>query len=97
MAPRSCQSAAASYLGHVAGRAKASAAGLYTTFYYAGGTLGAAVPALAWAAGGWPACVALIVGVLLVGSALALAFWRPVDHAPVASPTAGDLALASES
>ena len=36
-----CQSAAASYLGHVAGNARSSAAGLYTTFYYIGGTAGA--------------------------------------------------------
>jgi predicted MFS family arabinose efflux permease len=91
-----CQSAAASYLGHIAGSAKASAAGLYTTFYYAGGTLGAAVPAVAWNLGGWPACVLLIVGVLGVGAMLALAFWHRVDH-PARHPNAGDLALASES
>jgi predicted MFS family arabinose efflux permease len=71
-----CQSAAASYLGHVAGKAKASAAGLYTTFYYAGGTLGAALPAAAWGMGGWAACVGMIVAVLGVGAALAVAFWR---------------------
>jgi predicted MFS family arabinose efflux permease len=78
-----CQSAAASYLGHVAGNAKASAAGLYTTFYYLGGTLGAAVPAAAWSAGGWPACVAVIVGVLVVGAVLALACWRSTAHLPL--------------
>jgi predicted MFS family arabinose efflux permease len=75
-----CQSAAASYLGHVAGKGKASAAGLYTTFYYAGGTLGAAVPAAAWAAGGWPACVALICASLLVAITVAAIFWHPVHH-----------------
>jgi predicted MFS family arabinose efflux permease len=91
-----CQSAAASYLGHMAGHAKASAAGLYTTFYYAGGTLGAAIPAFAWAAGGWTACVELIVAVLIVGSGLALAFWQSV-HTPARHPNAGDLVLATES
>ena len=92
-----CQSAAASYLGHIAGRAKASAAGLYTTFYYAGGTLGAAIPALTWQNGGWPACVGLIVAVLAVGSVLAMRFWRPVDPSRRPAPSAGDLALAVES
>jgi predicted MFS family arabinose efflux permease len=91
-----CQSAAASYLGHIAGSAKASAAGLYTTFYYAGGTLGAAAPALAWKLGGWPACVLLIVVILGLGAILALTFWHRIDH-PANHPNAGDLALASES
>lgn len=85
-----CQSAAASYLGHAAGRARSSAAGLYTTFYYAGGTAGAAVPALAWSAGGWPACVGMAVGVLLVVVALAATFWRPVAPTPGAVPV-GDV------
>jgi len=60
----------------VAGEAKASAAGLYTTFYYLGGTLGAALPAASWSAGGWPGCVMLIVAVLLLGTGLAACFWR---------------------
>ncbi|HYE18158.1 MAG TPA: MFS transporter [Tepidisphaeraceae bacterium] len=71
-----CQSAAASYLGLIAGRGRASAAGLYTTFYYLGGTLGAAAPALVWSRGGWPACVALIAAVLAAGCACALLGWR---------------------
>jgi MFS family permease len=91
-----CQSAAASYLGHIAGHAKASAAGLYTTFYYAGGTLGAAVPSIAWTLGGWPACVLLIVTVLGLGALLALTAWHTVHH-PARHPNAGDLALATES
>jgi YNFM family putative membrane transporter len=94
-----CQAATASYLGEVAGNAKASAAGLYTTFYYLGGTLGAAVPALAWSTGGWPACVALIIATLLIASALALLCWRPVPHAQSSrrqTLTAGDLAVAAE-
>ena len=71
-----CQSAAASYLGHVAGNARSSAAGLYTTFYYIGGTAGASVPAFAWHLGAWPACVALIVGVLVLDAGIALVTWR---------------------
>jgi predicted MFS family arabinose efflux permease len=71
------QSAAASYLGRVAGRSRSTAAGLYTTFYYAGGTAGAAVPALAWSAGGGTACGMMTIGVLLGVAGLAFAFWKP--------------------
>jgi YNFM family putative membrane transporter len=73
-----CQAAASSYLGQIAGNAKASAAGLYTTFYYTGGTLGAAVPALAWSAGGWPACVMMIVVVLALSALIAARSWHAV-------------------
>jgi predicted MFS family arabinose efflux permease len=73
-----CQSAAASYLGHIAGKSRASAAGLYSTFYYLGGTAGAAIPAIAWSHGGWPACVLLMVLVLAAVVILAFTFWRPV-------------------
>jgi predicted MFS family arabinose efflux permease len=75
-----CQSAAASYLGHVAGNARSSAAGLYTTFYYIGGTAGAALPAFAWHLGEWPACVTLIVSVLLLDAAIALLCWKAGDE-----------------
>ncbi|HYG97905.1 MAG TPA: MFS transporter [Terriglobales bacterium] len=60
------QSAATVQTGRVAGRARSSAAGLYVTFYYIGGSLGATVPAWFWQWGGWPACVALLTGVSLV-------------------------------
>jgi len=58
--------------GLVAGRARSSAAGLYVTFYYIGGSLGAIVTGWTWQAGGWPVCVFLLMGV--AGLALALAF-----------------------
>lgn len=70
------QSAATSHLGEAAGKARSSAAGLYTTFYYIGGTAGAAVPAYAWNLGGWPACVVLITCVLLLDAGIALASWK---------------------
>jgi predicted MFS family arabinose efflux permease len=72
-----CQSAATSYVGGTAGRARSSAVGLYVACYYAGGTVGALAPALAWHAAGWPGCVACIVGVQLATAAIALRFWRP--------------------
>jgi predicted MFS family arabinose efflux permease len=66
-----CQSAATSYVGLVAGANRSSAAGLYLTFYYAGGALGAVLPGLAWAQGGWTACVgvAILVQAIMAGIA----------------------------
>ena len=56
----------------------ASAVGLYSMFYYAGGSLGSALPGWFWSRGGWPACVALIVGVQAIAIAVALRRWKPV-------------------
>jgi predicted MFS family arabinose efflux permease len=71
-----CQSAAHSYVGAVSGEARSSAAGLYVSFYYMGGTVGGLVPALAWQRGGWSACVTFIIAVQLIAIAIALVFWR---------------------
>ena len=54
--------------GVVAGKARSSAAGLYVTFYYIGGSLGATITGWTWTAGGWPPCVFLMVG--MAGMAL---------------------------
>jgi MFS transporter, YNFM family, putative membrane transport protein len=70
------QSAASSYVGQAAGEAKASAVGLYVTSYYCGGTVGAVLPGLLWAHGGWPACVALVVAVQMLTAAIALVWWK---------------------
>jgi MFS transporter, YNFM family, putative membrane transport protein len=69
------QTAATSYIGVAAERNKALAVGLYVTFYYAGGSLGAALPGYLWPIGGWPACVALLVLVQLATIGIVLAWW----------------------
>jgi len=74
-------SAGASYVGMVAREARAAAVGLYTTFYYTGGSFGSAAPGVIWSRGGWPACVALIACVQVLTIVLALAFWRPARSA----------------
>jgi predicted MFS family arabinose efflux permease len=58
--------------GEVAGRARSSAAGLYVTFYYIGGSLGAIVTGWAWAANAWRGCVLLLLCVATL--ALGLGF-----------------------
>ena len=42
----------------------------------AGGSTGAALPGLFWSRGGWPACVALVIGVQIVTTTIALVAWR---------------------
>jgi YNFM family putative membrane transporter len=71
-----CQSANASYMGLVAGKACASAAGLYATFYYLGGAAGAFLPGLFWRLGGWQATVALLVAVVLMTAGIASVCWK---------------------
>ena len=70
------QATTSSYIGAVTPSDRALAVGLYSTFYYAGGSVGGALPSLLWNAGGWSACVALIVAVQMTGVAIALTFWR---------------------
>ena len=74
-------SAGSSYVGSAASESRASAVGLYVTFYYLGGSGGSAIPGLAWNHGGWPACVAFIVAVQLLTISLALVFWKPLPRA----------------
>jgi YNFM family putative membrane transporter len=81
------QAAASSYLGHVAGKARSAAAGLYSTFYYGGGTLGAMLPAAVWRIGGWNACVTLVTCSLAIVGVIVFIWWRPVA-AEIVEPVA---------
>ncbi len=56
--------------------ARVTAAGLYLTCYYLGGTAAGVVPGLFWALGKWPACVIFIVVMQAIALAVALAGWR---------------------
>jgi MFS transporter, YNFM family, putative membrane transport protein len=56
--------------------ARVTAAGLYLTCYYLGGTAAGVVPGVFWALGKWPACVAFIVAMQAVALAIALVGWR---------------------
>jgi predicted MFS family arabinose efflux permease len=70
------QASTSSYIGAVTTRDRALAVGLYSTFYYIGGSVGGALPAALWDLGGWRACVALIVTVQVTGAAIAMLCWR---------------------
>jgi predicted MFS family arabinose efflux permease len=55
------QAAVSSSIGRCASDHRALAVGLYATFYYLGGSVGATLPAWAWSIGEWKACVALMI------------------------------------
>jgi len=57
------------YLGEKATTAKGTAASLYLSLYYFGGSLGAVLPGFALLWGGWPGVVFLCLGVALVALA----------------------------
>jgi len=70
------QSTAASYLRMAApAGARVSAAGLYLSCYYIGGTVGGVVPGWIWKFGRWHACVGLTECVLVAILIAALAGW----------------------
>jgi MFS transporter, YNFM family, putative membrane transport protein len=56
--------------------ARVTAAGLYLTCYYLGGTAAGVVPGLFWALGKWPACVAFIATMQAVALVIAMVGWR---------------------
>jgi len=87
------QSAATVLMGQVAGRARSAAAGLYVTFYYSGGSAGAALTAWFWLKGGWPACVGLFAAVSLITLILALAGGKSAVSPEVPPEPAVDTAI----
>jgi predicted MFS family arabinose efflux permease len=70
------QATSSSHVGAAAGRDRGVAVGLYGSFYYAGGAVGASLPSAFWHAGGWVACVALIVAVQALAAGLGWVFWQ---------------------
>ena len=61
---------------------RVSAAGLYIFCYYVGGTVGGILPGLLWKYGGWPGCVALVIGILSIAGMAAIFGWRLRPPAP---------------
>jgi MFS family permease len=55
---------------------RVTAAGLYMSCYYLGGTAAGVVPAIFWSIGKWPACAAFILCAQSIALAIALFSWR---------------------
>ena len=71
------QTAAQSHLRVAApSGSRVTAAGLYMTCYYLGGTAAGVVPGAFWALGKWPACAGFIVAMQAVALGVALLGWR---------------------
>jgi predicted MFS family arabinose efflux permease len=88
------QATTSSYIGAVTPSDRALAVGMYSTFYYAGGSVGGALPSLVWASGGWTGCVLLVVVIQLAGVAIALTQWRGREvEAPGAAIGTGGVGL----
>lgn len=67
---------------------RVTAAGLYLTCYYLGGTAAGVLPGAFWAIGKWPACVAFIVGIQILGLSIALIGWHsPHLTSPAPAPS----------
>src|SRR5262249_47049595 len=69
------QAASTNRIGVVAGEHRASAAGLYLTFYYTGAGIGAVLPGYAYAAWGWIGCVLIAVLIQAVMAGRAAGPW----------------------
>jgi MFS family permease len=80
------QSTTSAYIGAVTKQSRGLAVGVYSTFYYIGGSLGGSVPAPFWTRGGWPACVVLVVTVQLFGVVVALTPWQRRGAAAPSDP-----------
>jgi YNFM family putative membrane transporter len=65
------QTIATGYTGIAARTAKSTAAGLYVTSYYIGGSCGGILPAATWHAYGWDGCagITLAVQIIMLGTA----------------------------
>lgn len=71
--------------------ARVTAAGLYLTCYYLGGTAAGVVPGLFWTLGKWPACAGFIVAMQGIALTIALIGWRtPKFAAPSRSGLAAE-------
>jgi MFS transporter, YNFM family, putative membrane transport protein len=71
-----CQAVATGFVAVKAETGRSSAVGLYVTCYYIGGSVGGVLPGLAWSRGGWPACVALVAGVLVLIAITVQLSWK---------------------
>ena len=70
------QTIATGYVTAIAKDGRSSAVGLYVTSFYVGGSMGALLPGLTWNAGGWPACIAMVVAMLAAMALIAALAYR---------------------
>ena len=70
------QATSTGYVALTAESGRTSAIGFYAATYYVGGSIGAVLPGLTWSAGGWPACVAMVLAMQAFMAAVILLAWK---------------------
>jgi len=74
-----CQSVSTGYVAVSVKQGRSSAVGLYVTCFYAGGSMGAFLPGLTWASGGWPAAVAMLIAMQIIMGAIVWFAWARTE------------------
>jgi predicted MFS family arabinose efflux permease len=70
------QATSTSFVAITAPSGTSAAVGLYVTAFYTGGTFGGWLPGLAYEAGGWPASVMMVAGMLAIMATIVATAWR---------------------
>jgi MFS transporter, YNFM family, putative membrane transport protein len=70
------QASSTSYVAMTAKSGTSAAVGLYVTSFYVGGTFGGTLPALAYEAAGWPASLALVLGMIAIQAMIVAVAWK---------------------
>jgi YNFM family putative membrane transporter len=70
------QATSMAYVAMTAESGRTSAIGLYATCFYVGGGFGATLPGLTWSAGGWAACVAMVIAMQCSMAAVIFLAWK---------------------
>jgi predicted MFS family arabinose efflux permease len=70
-----CQAISTGYVAITATAGRSSAVGLYVTSFYMGGSFGAALGGFTWDYGRWPACVALVIAMLVIMTLIVTYLW----------------------
>jgi MFS transporter, YNFM family, putative membrane transport protein len=71
-----CQAVSTGAVVTTAKEGRSSAAGLYASTFYIGGSVGAWLVGLVWNAAGWDGCVAVIVAMLALMAAVVAVAWE---------------------
>jgi len=71
-----CQAVSTGYVITTAKEGRSSAAGLYASMFYIGGSAGAFLIGFVWSAAGWSGCVAAIVAVQAMMAAIVALAWE---------------------
>jgi len=70
------QASSTGFVAITARTGTSAAVGLYVTSFYVGGSFGGWLPGLAYEAGGWPASLALVIGMIAIMALVVATSWK---------------------